>query len=76
MTPNEHYDCAVELMAESRRLRRRSFNRDAAGSDTRARWRVEADVLLAEAQVHATLATFDPSRAERVIHRQFAKETR
>lgn len=50
-----HQAKAEELLAESRRLRARSQNPDAAGSSIRKGWGKRADVLLAEAQVHASL---------------------
>ena len=55
----DHAAEALDLLNESRRIRRRSKNPDAGGSDLRARWATQADALVSEAQVHASLATVE-----------------
>jgi regulator of protease activity HflC (stomatin/prohibitin superfamily) len=56
LTSAEHVKKAEELMLLARGYRKGAIDPDAGGSDLRADWTRRADQLMAEAQVHATLA--------------------
>lgn len=55
----DHAAEARDLLNESRRLRRKSNSPHAGGTALRTRWAAQADALVSEAQVHASLAVFD-----------------
>jgi hypothetical protein len=56
ITSVEHAKKAERLLESAQRHQRSAADSDAAGSDILAGWARMADQLMAEAQVHATLA--------------------
>ena len=56
MTPEQHRAKSEKLLKLSRGYRSSAGDRNAAGSAIRAGWAKQADVFLAEAQLHATLS--------------------